>query len=63
MKMSTAAFCVAASVACFSATAHATVTDLLQHFVNRGFSAQSETDQWTIRYGAPNGTLLAFVAA
>jgi len=59
MLTKSTALCVVASVACFSATAHATVTDLLQHFVNRGFGTQNETDQWTIRYGAPNGTLMA----
>lgn len=59
MKMSAAAFCVAASVACFNAAAQASVIDLRQHFVDRGFGTQNETDQWTVRYGAPNGTLLA----
>ncbi len=57
MKKSSIALFLAASAFC--STAHATVIDLRQHFVDRGFGTQSETDQWTVRYGAPNGTLLA----
>lgn len=60
MKQLSLALFACASVACTCMeSSRASVSDLREYFVQRGFGPQNETDQWTVRYGAANGPLLA----